>query len=110
MAGTVGGGNLATWSRNAREIFYGGPGNRIMVAEYQVSGDSFRARKPRQWLPAQILTTGFVSFDLAPDGKRVAVFLNAEPPAETKGTVHVTFLLNFFDDLRRRAPVQRGLQ
>ena len=95
------------WSRNGREIFYAGAENQIMVAEYEVTGNSFVARKSREWSRVQILSPGFVNFDLAPDGKRFAVFLNPEAKEETKGTVHATFLLNFFDELRRRAPVAR---
>jgi len=44
-------------------------------------------------------------FDLAPDGKRFVVLQREEP--EQKGPQHVTFLLNFFDELRRRAPLGR---
>jgi hypothetical protein len=45
-----------------------------------------------------------LTYDLAPDGKSFAVFLKASAPEE-KGAVHMTFLLNFFDELRRRVPV-----
>jgi hypothetical protein len=38
------------------------------------------------------------------DGKRFAVFPAAETAGPEKGSVHLTFLLNFFDELRRRAP------
>jgi hypothetical protein len=41
-------------------------------------------------------------FDLAPDGRRFAV-VRAEA-SEQKGPTQVTFVLNFFDELRRRAP------
>jgi hypothetical protein len=36
-----------------------------------------------------------------PDGKRFAVF---EPEGEQKPETHVNVLLNFFDEVRRRAP------
>ena len=42
-----------------------------------------------------------VNLDMAPDGKRFAVF---PAPDATKGSVHVTFLLNFVDELLRRIP------
>ena len=43
------------------------------------------------------------NFDIAPDGKRVVMF---PKPRETKpeGTLHAYFLLNFFDEVRRRIP------
>jgi hypothetical protein len=46
---------------------------------------------------------GNYPYDLAPDGKRLAVVLN---PGRTqvRSTDSVTVLLNFFDELRRRVP------
>jgi hypothetical protein len=41
--------------------------------------------------------------DLHPDGRRFAVFPRREAE-EAKGNVHVTFLLNFLDELHRRLP------
>ena len=41
---------------------------------------------------------------VAPDGKRFAVFPRPEATGGEKGSVHVTFLLNFFDELKRRLP------
>jgi hypothetical protein len=41
--------------------------------------------------------------DVSPDGKRVVMF--PRPTEEqSQGSVHVTFLLNFFDEVRRRVP------
>jgi hypothetical protein len=45
-----------------------------------------------------------VDVDLSPDGKRFAVFPKRESTSEQKASVHVTVLLNFFDELRRRVP------
>jgi serine/threonine-protein kinase len=106
---SVGGGITPMWSRTGHEIFYLGPtSNRIMVADYDTAGDSYIARKPRLWSSAQILSPGFVNADLAPNGKRFAAFPDLEATAAAKETVHVTFLLNFFDELRRRAPAAKN--
>jgi len=35
------------------------------------------------------------------------IFLNSNGPVEENCAVHMTFLLNFFDELRRRAPVNK---
>jgi hypothetical protein len=43
-------------------------------------------------------------FALAPDGKRFAVVLNADGTAHENTFTHLTVLLNFFDELRRRVP------
>jgi hypothetical protein len=42
-------------------------------------------------------------FDLAPDGKRFVIFPSPAAVA-SKESLHLTFLLNFFDDLKRRLP------
>ena len=71
----------------------------MMVASYTANGEAFVASKPRLWAEKQ---NAGGSFDLAPDGKRFAVV--REEASDQKGPRHVVFLLNFFDELRRRAP------
>jgi hypothetical protein len=44
------------------------------------------------------------NYDLAPDGKRLAAFVADDAEVEKLPT-HLTFLLNFYDELRRKAPV-----
>ncbi len=76
-----------------------------MVANYTASGDSFRAEKPRLCSPGQFTVRGpYVSnFDLHPDGKRFAVL--KAPGTESQPAVNkVTFIFNFFDELRRKLP------
>jgi serine/threonine-protein kinase len=99
-----GGGNLPIWSRAAPQLFYQTLDAHIMVVDYTVAGDSFVAEKPRLWSSTPIRNLGIINSDLAPDGKRFAVFPVPDAKEEERGTVHVTFLLNFFDELRRRAP------
>jgi serine/threonine-protein kinase len=100
------GGTIPIWSRNGRELFFQTPDSRIMVTDYTTMGDSFMPGKPRLWSEQQLLDLGgILNYDLAPDGKRFAIFPELQAPVEEKGDVHVTFLLNFFDELRRRAPV-----
>ena len=104
---STGGGTHPIWSSNGRELFYVTPDNRIMATTYTAKADSFDADKPRLWANTQILDLGpgvQWSLDLAPDGKRFAVFPRPETTAEQKGLVHITVLLNFFDELRRRVP------
>jgi Tol biopolymer transport system component len=104
---STGGGWHPIWSPKGRELFYETPDNHIMVAAYTASADSFAPEKARPWSNMQILepNTGVIwNLDLAPDGKRFAVFPRPEATGEQKGSVHVTVLLNFFDELRRRVP------
>jgi hypothetical protein len=66
--------------------------------------------KPRVWSPHPVLDLGSPpvrAYDLAPDGKRFVVVLNADGTADPPPVTHLTFLLNFFDDLRRRVPTAR---
>ena len=72
-----------------------------MAVSYAVNGDSFVAEKPRVSIE-KLPETGF---DLAPDGKRVAVLVPVETPETRRAEHEVTFVFNFFDELRRRVPV-----
>src|SRR5262249_48711535 len=57
------------------------------------------------WSGMRSLSRGPVPiYDLAPDGKRFALVLNPDGTAEEKPIKSVMVLLNFFDELRRRAP------
>jgi Tol biopolymer transport system component len=90
------------WSRDGKELFYRGADDRIMAATCTVNGDSFACAKPRPWSSAQIPN----ELDLAPDGKRFVIKIRpqADSAGESIGSVHITFLLNFFDEVRRRIP------
>ena len=103
---STGGGVYPEWSPNGRELFYRSLGSRIMVTDYTATtGGSFSLSKPRVWSDRPTRSVGaFLSYALAPDGQHFAVFQLPETTAEGKGAAHVTFLLNFFDELRRRAP------
>jgi serine/threonine-protein kinase len=101
---STGGGLFPIWSNNGRELFYETPDNHIMVVDYRVNGDSFVPGKPRFWSEKQIFRGSLSNLALAPDGKRFAVFPTPEDTGPGKGSVHVTFLLNFLDELRRQIP------
>ncbi|MGA2712661.1 MAG: hypothetical protein ABSG41_06105 [Bryobacteraceae bacterium] len=98
------GGTYPLWSRSAHELLYFGFDGRIQVTDYTVQGDSFVAAKPRPWSPAQVALKPSL-FDLMPDGKRMVMALPQDPTEGGKSNTHVTMLVNFFDDLRLRAPV-----
>jgi serine/threonine-protein kinase len=96
------GGVSPFWSRTGKELFYISADGRVWVASYTVNGDSFAASQPRVWsekapqLPANP--------DLMPDGKRFVALLPPSAANSTERYNHVTFLLNFSDELRRRVP------
>ena len=99
-------GAYPAWSRNGRELFFFwplGPHAHLMVAAFEAHGDSFVAGSPRVWserVPKYFPAMKF--YDPAPDGKSIVALMPADTPEEPHG--HVTFLLNFFDELRRRVP------
>ena len=101
------GGFSPTWSRNGHELFFRTEDSRmILVAAYTVKGDSFLADKPRVWSDKPLADTGLTpNYDLAPDGKRIAVVMPVATPQELQVQNHVVFLENFFDELRRRVPL-----
>ena len=105
---STGGGVFPVWSRGApvtgRELLFETLDQRVMAVGYSVEGETFAAGKPRVWTEARLRNFGIYSnYDLAPDGKRLAALL-ADDASGEKGPTHLTFLLNFFDELRRRAP------
>ena len=76
-----------------------------MVADYVVDGDSFRPSKPRRWVDTQFLPFRiFSAFDLAPDDKRIAIVPRTAESDTPNGNLHVTMLVNWFDEVRRRLP------
>jgi len=97
------GGLLPIWSRNGHELFYRTEDQRIMVASYTIKGDSFIPERPRQWTGKRIANIGSNwNLDLAPDGKRFVVLMPAEAGDARENQSHVTLVMNFFDEVRRR--------
>jgi hypothetical protein len=64
------------------------------------------ADKPRVWSEKEL--GGFVNsirnVNLAPDGKRIVSLMPVETAEGQKTQNQVTFLQNFFDELRRKVP------
>jgi serine/threonine-protein kinase len=101
---STGGGRFPLWSRDGRELFFATSDQRVMTVNYTAKGDSLAAGKPRMWTETRLRGTGPLSeYDLAPDGKRLAAFV-ADDASGEKLPTHLTFLLHFFDELRRKAP------
>lgn len=72
-----------------------------MAVSYKVKGDSFTAGKPRVWSDIRMPDFGTLStYDLAPDGRRLAATLASDEFSGQKPSVHLSFLVNF----RRTAP------
>jgi hypothetical protein len=97
-----GGGNSPLWSHDGKSLFFETLDDRIMEAGYTVSGVSFSPGKPRLWSDKQLISPiADGNYDIAPDGT-IEGLVASPPSEESKTSLHVTFLLNFFDELRRR--------
>jgi eukaryotic-like serine/threonine-protein kinase len=97
-----GGGSVAHWAKDGRRLFFRTNDQHIMVVNYTVSGSGFQAQVPRLWLDARLADTGVLpNFDVAPDG-RIAALMSPAQAAGQQDEHHVTFVLNFFDQLQRR--------
>ena len=102
------GGTSPVWSPNGRDLLYQS-GDQIMAVSYTVKGDAFVSGKPHIWIAklgaaAQALFSP--QWHLTPDGKRVAVITPVEGREALKPDHTVVFLLNFFDYLRQRVPME----
>jgi serine/threonine-protein kinase len=99
------------WPGAGHELFYvRATTGRIMAANYSVHGNSFVPDKPHEWSDKQALpglSPVTSTYDVAPDGKSFAAVLYEDGTAQEKPVTHVTFLLNFFDYLRQRVPVNK---
>jgi len=101
------GGLYPAFSRDARELFFRTAENQIMVTSYDGRGDSFVADKPRLWSEKKIADSGLAgkNYEVTPDGKRIIALMPADERNGQQAQNQVVFLLNFFDELRRRVPV-----
>jgi Tol biopolymer transport system component len=103
---STGTGRRPIWSRVSRELIYETLDNHIMIAAYTATGDSFVAEKPRLWSNTQVQELGGSAWnlDLAPDGNSLAFLPATDPADDRENLLRATFLLNFFDEVRRRIP------
>jgi hypothetical protein len=75
-----------------------------MVASYRFAANAFVAGLSRQWPSSLVADTGVLpNFDLAPNGARIAALVPATRPGGEQTMNHVTVMLNFADEVRRRA-------
>jgi Tol biopolymer transport system component len=102
------GGTFPVWSGNGHELFFRGADNRIMVIAYKTTADSFVPDRPRVWSEKRLGNfSRYNNYDLAPDGKRVAVLIPAETSEAQQAQNHMTFLLNFADELQRTVRAEK---
>jgi Tol biopolymer transport system component len=90
------GGTQPRWNRNGRELFFRS-GAKMMAVDVE-TGAAFRARTPHM-----LFEKASSDYDVAPDGRR---FIMLKPAATTADTSELHVIVNWFDDLRRRVPLE----
>jgi Tol biopolymer transport system component len=96
-----GGGGRPVWLPKGVELFYQA-GEQIMAVRYTTRDGSFLADKPRVWAGN---VTGATGFDIAADGKRLALILPTATREAPRQDHTVVFVQNILDQLRRYAPL-----
>jgi len=93
------GGTEPRWARTGRELFYRN-GDKMMAVDIQTS-PAFRVGAPKLLFE---LHYG-AGYDVAPDDKR---FLMLKPAAgQNVGAGQLHIVVNWFEELRRRVPVEK---
>jgi Tol biopolymer transport system component len=88
------------WSRDTNEILFRSGNGHIMTASYTARGEDFAIGRPHPWSNATVFRgLDAQDFDIEPGGRRALV---RHLSFETSPSV--VFLLNFFDEVRRRIP------
>jgi Tol biopolymer transport system component len=89
------------WSRNGKDLFFlRYRARQLMAVSYKSHGDSFVIDEPRVWAKQIAWFAATRNYDSGPDGKRIVVLMPADAPQAPHD--RPIFLLNFFDELRRR--------
>lgn len=93
------------WQRNGSALFFLSlVGNRpLMIAPYSAHGGSFISEAPQVWSTKISSFSTTRTYEPGLDARRVVALIPAED-AEVQRE-RVVFLLNFFDELKRRAPL-----
>ena len=104
------GGNSPLWSPDEKELFY--LNNDEMIRGPIETDPAFKAGKPETLFHGdnvQLWTSDAHTWDISPDGKRFLMMKWSEM-AEEKSTGHaapkINVVLNWFEELKERVPVE----
>jgi hypothetical protein len=100
---STGYGNDPLWSPNGKELFYR-DGNKVMAVAVETD-PVFDAKKPELLFEAPTLGSvgyGSANYDITKDGRRFIMIRPKAQPIPTQ--IHV--VLNWFEELKQRAPVK----
>lgn len=96
------GGVVPAWSPTTHELMFRNSAQQLMAATYRINGGRFAAEPPKPRSEHALADTGVLpNFDVGPDGRLVA--LTSASTDEQQTPNHVTVVLNFSSEIRRRA-------
>ncbi|MFB3140126.1 MAG: TolB family protein, partial [Candidatus Acidiferrales bacterium] len=99
------GGEFPRWTKNGRELIYREGANRWMAVPVTATGDSFRAGKPQLLFEGNFVDLGInSSYDVSRDGRQFILFQRGEEEEQEQDRAHLTFIFNFFEEVRRLVP------
>ena len=95
------GGTEPVWNPKGRELFFRN-GNRMMAVE-TTTQPTFSAGKPKLLFEGPYVPTprSLPDYDVSPDGQR---FLMLKTTEQTPQSAQINVVLNWFEELKRRAP------
>lgn len=97
------GGEAPVWSADGHQLFYMGLDGRIMIVDATISPQQVTFSKPAVWTEARITSTSNPRpYTVSPNGTWIAALMSMDGTPDRVNN-EVVFLLNFFDDVRRRA-------
>ena len=99
------GGRFPRWMKKGRELIYREGANRWMAVPITAAGDTFRAGKPQLLFEGNFVDLGFGSnYDVSRDGRQFILFQRAEEEEQEQDRAHLTFIFNFFEEVRCLVP------
>ena len=107
VAISVGGGQEPVWGRSGREIFYR-HGGKIQVAQVEDAGGSLRVGAPIELFDDPYVRDiggaagGMANYDVSPDGQHFVMV--EEQQHEGASAVRLQLVLNWLEDVKKRAP------
>ncbi len=98
---SVDGGSRPVWSRTGTELYYENQARGIMAVRCVIKEEALSWSKPELRFDGHVAAdfNNSRNFDSSPDGRLAVIIANAVDPAPAN---HLTVLLNFFEELRRR--------
>lgn len=101
IAVSKGGGRIARWLPNGRELVYRTDDHRLMVVPYEVKNGTFNVGEPKEWTPERLADTGVIdNFDV--HGDRILGLVPASREEDERTRNQVTVIRRFSDEVRRR--------